>query len=197
MTTARSPSGSSFCIPKPSPALCRHLCPSLLTSHVSLQLSCRSLGTWAMVHISLEDLGHADCSLPNPFPAYQQEHCSLLGSRVSPDSSPTPYSYSSGSRLMPPCLTPAIRRWAHPAFQAAASRPPSPYRFSCSACWHPTLYVAEAGLGYYLPSVSQALGLQTCTTICRNTCFLGMISICRQPYWPGPFSKCLAYHTFP
>lgn len=189
MTIARSPSGSSFCIPKPSPALCRHLCPSLLTSHVSLQLSCRSLGTWAMVHISLEDLGHADCSLPNPFPAYQQEHCSLLGSRVSPDSSPTPYSYSSGSRLMPPCLTPAIKRWAHPAFLAAAS-PPTPHP-------HTGSHVAEAGLGYYLPSVSQAPGLQTCTTICRNTCFLGMINICRQPYWPVPFSKCLAYHTFP
>lgn len=122
--------GVPLAAPSASPSLalpcavtCTH--PSLLTSHVSLQLSCRSLGTWAMVHISLEDLGHADSSLPNPFPAYQQEHCSLLGSRVSPDSSPTPFSYSSGSRLMPPCLTPGIRRWAHPAFQAAASFPPS------------------------------------------------------------------------
>lgn len=189
------PFGHPFHIPEPDTVLCFHLCPSLLAYHVSVQLACVSLQTLALGHISLEDLGHPESSMPNPFLHISRNTAPCVGPGSPRTPSPTLYSYSSGSRPTYPCLSPAIRGCAHPVFLAAVPLPQD--RVSCSPCWLPTLYVAEACLGFYLPSTSQMLELERRTTIPSNTCFSRMLSLCGQPCWPMPFSKCLAYHTSP
>lgn len=73
------PSGNSFYIPEPDTVLCFHLCPSLLAYHVSVQLACVSLGTLALGHISPEDLGHPESSMPNPFLHISRDTASYMG----------------------------------------------------------------------------------------------------------------------
>lgn len=120
----------------------------------------------------------------------------LLGSRVFPNSSPTPYSYSwvqTCAFLSYSCH----KKVGTAGIPRRCFSPPTPTqcRASCSHVAHAGLQlcVAESDLGLDLPSISQALGLQTSTTRPRNTCFSRMANICRQRVGQCPFLS--AWHT--
>lgn len=66
-----------------------YLWPSLLAYRVSVQLACVSLGTLALGHLSLEDLGHAESSMPSSFLHIRRSTAPYVAQGL-----PNPLSYS-------------------------------------------------------------------------------------------------------
>lgn len=186
------PFGNSFRIPEPDTVLCftyGHPCwPTVCLSSWPVCLS--GPWHWATYLWRTWDTQNLACLAP---------FCTSAGAlrpmwpRVFPIPSPTLYSCSSGSRPTYPSFS-CHKRVGTPSIPICCPLPQD--RVSCSPCWLPTPYVAEAYLGFYLPSISQMLELERCTTIPSNTCLPRMVSICRQPCWSMPFFLS-AWHTTP